>query len=86
MESAFEMPKFTVMWSVLPPCRDFRASGQRLGRARREYQIADYASTLDGRSAFLLFRHPDETYLVQCRASYDVTRTPSAHSNPYKLQ
>ena len=50
------------------------------------WQIAGYTSTLDDRSAFILFRHPDETYLVQCRASYDVTRTPSAHSNCYKLQ
>jgi hypothetical protein len=50
------------------------------------WQIAGYTSTLDSRSAFILFRHPDETYLVQCRASYDVTRTPPAHSNCYKLQ
>ena len=50
------------------------------------WQIAGYTSTLDDRSAFILFRHPDETYLVQCRASYDVTRTPSARSNCYKLQ
>ena len=42
------------------------------------WQIAGYTSTLDSRSAFILFRKPDETYLVQCRASYDVTRTPSA--------
>lgn len=33
------------------------------------WQIAGYTSTLDNRSAFILFRHPDETYLVQCRAS-----------------
>ena len=50
------------------------------------WQIAGYTSTLDSRSAFILFRHPDELYLVQCRASYDVTRTPSAHSNCYKLE
>ena len=50
------------------------------------WQIAGYTSTLDSRSAFILFGHPDETYLVQCRASYDVTRTPPAHSNCYKLQ
>lgn len=50
------------------------------------WQIAGYTSTLDSRSAFILFRHPDEIYLVQCRASYDVTRTPPAHSNCYKLQ
>lgn len=50
------------------------------------WQIAGYTSTLDSRSAFILFRHPAETYLVQCRASYDVTRTPAAHSNCYRLQ
>jgi hypothetical protein len=50
------------------------------------WQIAGYTSTLDDRSAFILFRHPDETYLVQCRASYDVTRTPPVTSNCYKLQ
>jgi hypothetical protein len=50
------------------------------------WQIAGYTSTLDSRSAFILFRKPDETYLVQCRASYDVTRSPAAHSNCYKLQ
>ena len=51
-----------------------------------DWQIAGYTSTLDDRSAFILFRHPDETYLVQCRASYDVTRTPPVTSNCYKLQ
>ena len=50
------------------------------------WQIAGYTSTLDSRSAFILFRHPDEPYLVQCRASYDVTRTPPVTSNCYKLQ
>ena len=50
------------------------------------WQIAGYTSTLDSRSAFILFRHPEETYLVQCRASYDVTRTPPVTSNCYKLQ
>ena len=44
------------------------------------------SSTLDSRSAFILFRHADESYLVQCRASYDVTRTPAAHSHCYKLE
>jgi hypothetical protein len=50
------------------------------------WQIAGRTSTLDDRSAFILFRHPEETYLVQCRASYDVTRTPPVTSNCYKLQ
>ena len=51
-----------------------------------DWQIAGYTSTLDSRSAFILFRHPDEPYLVQCRTSYDVTRTPPVTSNCYKLQ
>ena len=50
------------------------------------WQVAGYTSTLDDRSAFILFRHPDETHLVQCRPSYDVTRTPPVTSNCYKLQ
>ena len=50
------------------------------------WQIEGYTSTLDSRSAFILFRHADEPYLVQCRASYDVTRTPPVTSNCYKLQ
>jgi hypothetical protein len=50
------------------------------------WQIAGYTSTLDSRSAFILFRHPSESYLVQCRASYDVTRSPAAQSHCYKLQ
>jgi hypothetical protein len=53
---------------------------------KKGWQIAGYTSTLDSRSAFILFRHADEPYLVQCRASYDVTRTPPVTSNCYKLQ
>src|SRR5262245_7438105 len=50
------------------------------------WQITGYTSTLDDRTAFILFRHPNETYLVQCRAGYDVTRRPPVTSNCYKLQ
>ena len=53
---------------------------------RTGWQIAGYTSTFDNRSAFILFRHPDETYLVQCRAGYDVTRTPRTFSNCYELR
>lgn len=53
---------------------------------RTGWQIAGYTSTFDNRSAFVLFQHPDETYLVQCRAGYDVTRTPRTISNCYKLR
>jgi hypothetical protein len=50
------------------------------------WQVAGYTSTLDERSAFILFRHPSEPYLVQCRAGYDVTRSPRVFSNCYKLR
>jgi hypothetical protein len=50
------------------------------------WQIAGYTSTVDNRSTFILFRHPDKPYLVQCRAGYDVTRTPREHSNCYELR
>lgn len=49
------------------------------------WQVAGYTSTLDERSAFILFRHPNEPYLVQCRSGYDVTRTPRVFSNCYEL-
>ncbi len=91
------MLKVVVLWSALAAsCRDFRLPASIYAAPEENiaietllkggWQIAGYTSTLDDRSAFILFRHPDETYLVQCRASYDVTRTPSAHSNCYKLQ
>ena len=91
------MPKFLVLRSCLVasvatfalPATVFAAPEETIAietLLKGGWQIAGYTSTLDDRSAFILFRHPDETYLVQCRASYDVTRTPSAHSNCYKLQ
>ena len=50
------------------------------------WQIAGYAQALDNRSSFILFRHPDELYLVQCRVGYDVTRSPSVYSICYELR
>ena len=44
------------------------------------WQIAGYSQAFDNRSTFTLFRHPEQTYLVQCRVGYDVTRTPSTYS------
>ena len=38
------------------------------------WQIAGYTGADDGWSAFILLRHPNQHYLVQCRAGYDVTR------------
>lgn len=50
------------------------------------WQIAGYTSTVDNRSTFILFRHPQERYLVQCRSGYDVTREPRVFSNCYALR
>ena len=50
------------------------------------WQIAGYSQAIDNRSTFILFRHPEQNYLVQCRVGYDVTRTPSTYSICYKLQ
>ena len=52
------------------------------------WQIAGYASANQSavELAMILLRHPDELYLVQCRASYDVTRSPSVTSHCYKLR
>jgi len=49
------------------------------------WQIAGYSQAFDNRSTFILFRHPDQSYLVQCRVGYDVTRSPSVYSICYEL-
>lgn len=48
--------------------------------------IAGYTGADDGRSTFILFRHPTETHLVQCRAGYDVTRESRVQTNCYRLR
>ena len=52
------------------------------------WQIAGYAAANQSavESAMLLLRHADQSYLVQCRASFDVTRSPSVNSHCYKLR
>lgn len=50
------------------------------------WQIAGYTGTDDGWSAFILFRHPNEPYLVQCRAGYDVMREKRVQTNCYRLR
>lgn len=50
------------------------------------WQIAGYSQAFDNRSTFILFRKPDQPYLVQCRVGYDVTRNPSTYSLCYKLR
>lgn len=50
------------------------------------WQIAGYTGADDSRSTFILFRHPTETHLVQCRAGFDVTREPRVQTNCYRLR
>jgi hypothetical protein len=50
------------------------------------WQIAGYSQAFDNRSTFILFRHPEQTYLVQCRVGYDVTRSPSVYTICYELR
>jgi hypothetical protein len=53
---------------------------------KRGWQVAGYTTADDSRSTFILLRHPNETYLVQCRAGYDVTREPRVQINCYQLR
>ena len=48
--------------------------------------VAGYTGAVDNWSAFILLRHPTETFLVQCRAGYDVMREPRVQTNCYRLR
>ena len=52
------------------------------------WQVAGYAAANQGavESAMVLLRHADRPYLVQCRASFDVTRSPNVNTHCYKLR
>ena len=50
------------------------------------WEIAGYSQAFDNRSTFILFRNAKESYLVQCRVGYDVTRKPSVYSICYELR
>jgi hypothetical protein len=52
------------------------------------WQVAGYAAAnqFAVESAMILLRHEGESYLVQCRGSFDVTRSPSVTSHCYKLR
>ena len=56
------------------------------GLLKSGWQIAGFSDTADGWSAFILFRHPDQPYLVQCRAGYDVMREKRVRTNCYELR
>jgi hypothetical protein len=57
--------------------------GQLLGEG---WEIAGYASGYDNRTSLILFRKPGINALVQCSASYDVTRSPRTVVNCYELR
>ena len=89
------MPKFAALSCALAvsvatfacPVHVFAAPEETITIAtllKGGWQIAGYTSTLDSRSAFILFRHPEEPYLVQCRAS--LRRDPHAASDLELLQ
>jgi hypothetical protein len=50
------------------------------------WQVIGFAGTFENRSSVILFRHPTETYLVQCGTLHDVTRTPRTVLNCYELR
>jgi len=52
------------------------------------WQVAGYAAAnqFAVESAMILLRHADQSYLVQCRASFDVTRSPNVNLHCYKLR
>ena len=50
------------------------------------WEVAGFASNVDNRSTFILFKKAGETHLVQCLAGYDVTRTPRTFNYCYPLK
>ena len=50
------------------------------------WQVAGFTGAVDNWAALTLLRHPTETYLVQCRAGYDVTREPHVKAHCYELR
>ena len=50
------------------------------------WEIAGFASNLDSRTTFILFKKAGENSLVQCLVGYDVTRTPRVVRNCYRLK
>lgn len=63
-----------------------RSAGSIEELMKSGWQIAGYASNSDNRSTFILFKNPNENYLVQCLAGYDVTRVPRVFRNCYRLR
>jgi hypothetical protein len=62
------------------------SAGTIEGLLKSGWQVAGYTSTFDNRSSLVLFKNPNETYLVQCLTGYDVQRTPRVYQNCYRLK
>lgn len=86
----FSMLAFAVMGAILRPAQADSVSDESAGSIaqllKSGWQVAGYASNFDNRSTFILFKNPRESYLVQCLAGYDVTRSPRVFENCYRLQ
>lgn len=76
-------PALSAPDDTAPPEQDSPAIAALL---KGGWEIAGYVSTGDNRSSLILFKHPGETYLVQCLTGYDVTRKPRVYSHCYKLR
>ena len=63
-----------------------KSAGSIEGLLKSGWEIAGYSSNSDNRSTFILFKNPAQSYLVQCLAGYDVTRSPRIFQNCYRLK
>jgi len=76
-----------IVRAVYPPASLVGGQGPVISDLLKNgWQIAGYSQAFDNRSTFILFRHPEQSYLVQCRVGYDVTRSPSVYSICYELR
>jgi len=85
-ESLILVAAAALMLVAVAPARPESEKNVTIGELLKSgWQIAGYTNAVDNRSAFILFKHPTETYLVQCRVGYDVTREPPVHAHCYEL-
>ena len=50
------------------------------------WEVAGFASNVDNRTTFILFKKAGEDHLVQCLVGYDVTRSPRTFNHCYALK
>lgn len=86
------------MWAAIYVATSLTAPAARADPAQDEsagsieqllksgWEVAGYSSNSDNRSTFILFKNPVQSYLVQCLAGYDVTRSPRVFENCYRLK